>query len=71
MRRNDTPPPSTEEDEIKRRLRRGIERSRALIAQYRTRLAMLDMARRNARADARRSERKTFAPAMPKKFMEN
>ena len=67
MRRNDTPPLSTEEDEIKRRLRRGIERSRALIAQYRARLAMLDMARR----DGRRSERKTFAPAMPKKFMEN
>jgi hypothetical protein len=71
MRRNETPPPSTDEDEIKRRLRRGIERSRALIAQYRTRLAMLDIGRRDARKDARRSARETFAPAMPKKFMEN
>lgn len=67
MRRNETPPASTDEDEIKRRLRRGIERSRALIAQYRTRLAMLDIGRK----DARRSARETFAPAMPKKFMEN
>lgn len=70
MRRNETPLPSTHEDEIKRRLRRGIDRSRALIAQYRNRLAMLDIARREAR-DARRSGPKTFAPAMPKKFMEN
>lgn len=75
MRRNETPPPATDEDEIKRRLRRGIERSRALIAQYRTRLAMLDVAGKDARRDAprdpRRSARKTFASAMPKKFMEN
>jgi len=71
MRRNEPPPPSTDEDEIKQRLRRGIERSRALIAQYRARLAMLDIARRNARPDARRSGRKTFAPAIPNKFMEN
>lgn len=67
MRRDETPPPSTDEDEIKRRLRRGIERSRALIAQYRARLAMLDTARREARP----AGRETFAPAMPKKFMEN
>jgi hypothetical protein len=65
MPRNELP--SAEEDEIKRRLRRGIERSRALIAQYRTRLAMLDIARR----DARRSARMTLAPVKPKKFMEN
>lgn len=71
MRRNETPLPSTDEDEIKRRLRRGIERSRALIAQYRTRLAMLDIAGRDAGRDARRPARKTLAPALPKKFMEN
>jgi len=67
MRRNETPLPSTDEDEIKRRLRRGIERSRALIAQYRTRLAMLDISGRDARLPAR----KTLAPALAKKFMEN
>jgi hypothetical protein len=65
MPRNELP--SADEDEIKRRLCRGIERSRALIAQYRTRLAMLDIARR----DARRSPRQTLITAMPKKFMEN
>ena len=69
MPRNELP--FADEDEIKRRLRRGIERSRALIAQYRARLAMLDIAPRDGRRDARRSAQGTAAPAMPKKFMEN
>jgi hypothetical protein len=71
MPRNETPLPSAEEDEIKRRLRLGIERSRALIAQYRARLAMLEIVPRDGRRDARRSARKALAPATPKKFMEN
>jgi hypothetical protein len=70
MPRDTTSLPPSDEDEIKRRLRRGIERSRALIAQYRTRLAMLDIAR-DAVPDARRLARKAFPSAMPKKFMEN
>jgi hypothetical protein len=70
MPRDTTSLPASDEDEIKRRLRRGIERSRALIAQYRTRLAMLDIAG-EAVPDARRLARKAFPSAMPNKFMEN
>ncbi|MDB5698417.1 MAG: hypothetical protein JWN69_1221 [Alphaproteobacteria bacterium] len=50
MPRDTTPLPGHDEppseDEVRRRLRRGIERSRALISQYRARLAVLDLARR-------------------------
>jgi hypothetical protein len=69
MPRNELP--YIDEDEIKRRLRRGIERSRALIAQYRARMAALDIAPRNGRPDGRPAQGRAFARAMPKKFMEN